>query len=88
MSFIYNNSVKYSDSPNLDAFGRLRVSEITSILEVSHVYDKRPRIVDEVTGGTVTSDFDVNNSQVIMSGTGANSYVIRQTFNHGIYQPG
>jgi hypothetical protein len=88
MSFIYNNSVKYSDSPNLDAFGRLRVSEITSTLEVSHIYDKSPRIVDEVTGGTVTSDFDVNNSQVIMSGTGANSYVIRQTFNHGIYQPG
>lgn len=88
MSFIYNNSVKYSDSPNLDAFGRLRVSEITSLLEVSHVYDKRPRIVDEVTGGTVTSNLDLNNSQVIMSGTGANSYVIRQTFNNGVYQPG
>jgi hypothetical protein len=88
MSFIYNNSIKYSDSPNLDAFNRLRVSEITSLLEVSHVYDKRPEIVDEVTGGTAISDFDLGNSQVVMSGTGADSYVIRQTFNYAVYQPG
>ncbi len=27
MSYIYNNSINYSDSPNIDAFGRLRVSE-------------------------------------------------------------
>ncbi len=88
MSFIYNNEIKYSDSVNLDAFGRIRMSQITSLLEVSQVYDKRPYIVDEVTGGTVTSIFDSGNSQVIMSGTGANSYVIRQTFNTAPYQPG
>lgn len=88
MSFIYNNSVKYSDSPNLDAFGRLRTAEVTSLIEVSQVYDKRPYIVDEVTGGTVTSIHDLGNSQVIMSGAGDNSYVIRQTFNYAIYQPG
>lgn len=88
MSFIYNNSVKYSDSPNLDAFGRLRVSQITSLLEVTHVYDKRPEIVDEVTGGTVISSADTINAKVVMSGTGANSYVIRQTFQSAVYQPG
>lgn len=88
MSFIYNNAVKYSDSPNLDAFGRLRVSDVTSLLEVSQIYDKRPYIVDEVTGGTITSTHDSTNAQVIMSGTGANSYVIRQTFNAAVYQPG
>lgn len=88
MSYIFNNSIKYSDSPNLDAFGRLRVSEITSLLEVSQVYDKRSYIVDEVTGGTVTSIHEPTKAQVVMSGTGANSYVIRQTFNYAVYQPG
>lgn len=88
MAYIYNNKIAYSDSPNLDAFGRLRMSELTSILEVSQVYDKRPYVVDEVTGGTVTSTFNMGLSQVTMSGTGANSYVIRQTFVFAPYQPG
>ncbi len=30
MSFIYNNAIKYSDSPNLDAFGRLRTAAVTN----------------------------------------------------------
>lgn len=88
MSYIFNNQIKYSDSPNLDAFGRLRVSNITSLLEVSHVHDKRPYIIDEVTGGTVTSTWDSSNSQVIMTSSGSNGYVIRQTLNTAVYQPG
>lgn len=88
MSFIFNNEVAYSDSPNLDAFGRLRTADVTSLLEVSQAYDKRPYIVDEVTGGTVTSTHSKVNASVTMSGTGANSYVIRETLNHAIYQPG
>lgn len=88
MSYIFNNSIKYSDSPNLDAFGRLRVSNVTSLLEVTHLYDKQPYLIDEVTGGTVLSYFDSGNSQVVMSGSGSNSYVIRQTFVSAVYQPG
>lgn len=88
MSYIFNNQVAYSDSVNLDAFGRLRVSEGTSILELSQVYDKRPRLVNEVTGGTVTSNHDAVNSCVVMSGTGANSYVIRQSYMVAPYQTG
>ena len=88
MSYIFNNEVTYSDSVNLDAFGRLRTSEVTSVLELSQVYDKRPRLIDEVTGGTVTSTHSIIDSQVVMSGTGANSYVIRQSFMCAPYQPG
>lgn len=88
MSYIFNNEIEYSDSPNLDAFGRLRIADLTSLLEVSQVYDKRPYIVDEITAGTVTSIHDPINAKVTMSGTGANSYVIRQTFASAVYQPG
>jgi len=88
MSFIYNNEVKYSDSSNLDAFGRLRTSNVTSLLEYKHVYDKLPIVINEVTAGTATSIFDKPNSQVVMSVSTTNDYVIRQGVARGIYQPG
>lgn len=88
MSFIYNNQVRYSDSENLDAFGRLRVSEITSLIEYKHVFNKLPLIINEVTAGTATSTFDFINSQVVMSTSTNNDYVIRQGKSRGIYQPG
>lgn len=88
MSFIYNNAVKYSDSPNLDAFGRLRVSDITSLLELTHVYSKQPLLVDEVTAGTATSVWNQTNAEVAMSVTSSGDYVIRQTKQSAIYQPG
>ena len=88
MSFIYNNAVKYSDSPNLDAFGRLRVSEITSLIEITHVYNKQPILIDEVTAGTATSIWNQSNAEVQMSVTTTGDYVIRQTKQSAIYQPG
>ena len=88
MSFIYNNAVKYSDSPNLDAFGRLRTSNVTSLLEYKHTYDKLPLVINEVTAGTATSVYDKPNSQVVMSVATNNDYVIRQGVARGIYQPG
>lgn len=87
MSFIYNNAVKYSDSPNIDAFGRLRVSTITSLLNIRHDLDKNPLIVNEVTGGTCSSIFDEQYARVQMS-AGTNGYVIRQSKAHATYQPG
>lgn len=88
MSYIYNNEIKYSDSPNLDAFGRLRTSNITSLLEYKHTFHKLPLVICEATGGTITSTFDHLNSQVVMTTSANNSYVIRQGKTVAIYQPG
>jgi hypothetical protein len=88
MSFIYNNEIKYSDSQNLDAFGRLRTSNVTSLLEYKHTFDKLPLVINEVTAGTATSIFDLPNSQVVMTTSNNNDYVIRQGKSRGIYQPG
>ena len=88
MSFIFNNSVKYSDSPNLDAFGRLRIAAVTNLLDIKHVYDKNPLQVNEVTAGTATSVFDQQYARVRMSTSANNDLVIRQTKTHPIYQPG
>ena len=88
MSFIYNNSIKYSDSPNMDAFGRLRTSAVTNLVDVKHVYDKNPLQVNEVTAGTATSIFNQEFARVRMSTSANNDLVIRQTKTHPIYQPG
>jgi hypothetical protein len=88
MSFIYNNAIKYSDSPNLDAFGRLRTAAVTNLLDIKHVYDKNPLQVNEVTAGTATSVFNQEYARVRMSTSSNNDLVIRQTKTHPIYQPG
>ncbi len=88
MSFIYNNAVKYSDSPNLDAFGRLRTAAVTNLVDIKHVYDKNPLQVNEVTAGTATSIFSQEYARVRMSTSANNDLVIRQSKTHPIYQPG
>ena len=88
MSFIYNNAVKYSDSPNMDAFGRLRTSAVQNLVDIKHVYDKNPLQVNEVTAGTATSIFNQEFARVRMSTSANNDLVIRQTKTHPIYQPG
>ena len=88
MSFIYNNAVKYSDSPNIDAFGRLRTATVTNLLDIKHAYDKNPLLVNEVTAGTATSVFSQEYARVRMSTSSNNDLVIRQTKTHPVYQPG
>ncbi len=88
MSFIFNNKVSYSDSQNLDAFGRLRTAAVTNLLDIKHVYDKNPLQVNEVTAGTATSIFNQEYARVRMSTSANNDLVIRQTKTHPIYQPG
>jgi hypothetical protein len=88
MSYIYNNAVKYSDSPNLDAFGRLRTAAVQNLIDIKHVYDKNPLQVNEITAGTATSVFNEEYARVRMSTSANNDLVIRQTKTHPIYQPG
>ena len=88
MSYIFNNAVKYSDGPNLDAFGRLRTAAVQNLLDIKHVYVKNPLQVNEVTAGTATSVFQMEYARVRMSTSANNDLVIRQTKTHPIYQPG
>ena len=88
MSYIFNKEIEYADSPNLDAFGRLRVSEITSLIQIKHIYDKLPFQIDEVTAGTATSILNQSNATVAMSVSSSGDYVIRQTKERATYQPG
>ena len=88
MAYIFNNSIKYSNSPNIDAFGRLRVSNPLTLFDSSHRYaDNGLWSSSASTGGSVT----FNSSQGLIDldvNTTNGSEVIRETVKVFPYQPG
>lgn len=88
MAYIFNNSIKYSDSANLDAFGRLRISQLQSIIDVKHTINKLPLIVSEYTAGTATSTLIPSDACVRMTTSANNDIVIRQTKQWATYYSG
>lgn len=72
-----------------DAFQRVRVSEIETIIDVQSQYDKQPLIFNEAVanGGALTHDPDA--SSVLMTTTSTTgSLALRQTKRYLPYQPG
>lgn len=88
LSALRVNVTNLNDSANLDAFGRLRVSQVKTLLDAKHLHDKLPFTFDELLSGTATSTFSANDSMVVMRTSAPNDVVIRQTHIHYNYQPG
>ena len=85
---IFNSEVSYSNSPNIDAFGRLRVSEPFTLFDSSHRFaDNGLWSTGTAAGGTAT--FNPNQGLVDLAVTLASgSEVIRETTKVFSYQPG
>jgi hypothetical protein len=80
---------EYGDTPAIDAFGRLRVSDPFTIFDSKQLHDKQPIFWDEELGGSATSTHVSADSNVEMTVTAnAADYVIRQTKQRFNYQPG
>lgn len=74
---------------NLDAFGRLRVSNPTTIFDSQLQYDKQPLLWLEKTSGSASSTHLPNESAVDMDvTTSASDSIVRQTREYMRYQPG
>lgn len=81
-----NNNIKLDESL-VDAFGRLRVSNPLTILELTHINGKQPNDEIEVITGSATSVSDTNASMITCSTTGTGA-VSLYTRRRGFYQPG
>jgi hypothetical protein len=82
-------NVLFADSPSNDAFGRIRVSNPTTLMDTVFQYGLNPLYWQSSTavGGSIIHS--PNDSGVILSGTTASgSTAIRQTFEYYRYQPG
>jgi len=85
---IMDSEISFKNSPNLDAFGRLRVSNPFTLFDSSHRYaDNGLWSTSTATGGTTT--FNANQGLVDLAVTAASgSEVIRETIKVFAYQPG
>ena len=72
---------------NLDAFGRLRVSEPTTLFDSQNKYTDQNQFASNlVSGGTCT--YNQNSNSFLLSVSGSGSSVTRETTKTFIYQPG
>lgn len=88
MSYIFNNQISYSDSPNLDAFGRLRVSEPYNIFNSALVISSGETIYEAYTTGGGFLLYNENKSEVQFNVTGSGQRVLREQHGYNEYQPG
>jgi len=88
MSYIEDVFIAGQDSANFDAFQRLRVSEVTTLIDIKQLHNKQPLLIDEILNGTATSIHSTDNAATTLETSAANDYVIRQTFQRANYQSG
>ncbi len=83
-------SITFADSPSVDAFGRLRVSELSTFFDSKQILGNLPLIWDEAaTGGASASTHSIPRASSLMTlGTTSGEKIIRQTKRYFNYQPG
>ena len=85
---IFSSEVSYKNSPNIDAFGRLRVSEPFTLFDSSHRFDDNG-LWCTATAVSGTATFDANEGLINLGVTAASgSEVVRETTKVFSYQPG
>jgi len=85
---IMDSEISFKNSPNLDAFGRLRVSEPFTLFDSSHRFDDN-ELWSTATAVSGSATFDANEGLVNLGVTAASgSEVIRETTKVFSYQPG
>lgn len=85
---IISSEISFANTPNIDAFGRLRVSNPFTLFDSSHRFaDNGLWSTSTATGGTAT--FNTNQGLVDLAVTAASgSEVVRETTKVFSYQPG
>lgn len=85
----FGNAVTLADSPQLDAFNRLRVSTPIDLFSSVHQYNTGPLFWESVlNGGAVTHLPNESGIQLSTGGAAAGNYAIHQTKIYHRYQPG
>ena len=85
---IFNSEVSYSNSPNIDAFGRLRVSNPFTLFDSSHRFADN-ELWSTATAVSGSATFNAAQGLVDLAVTAASgSEVVRETTKVFSYQPG
>lgn len=86
----FSLNVQYKDSPNIDAFGRLRTSMPTTLFDSKTLHEKQSLFWSQTANGNASVEFTPNNidASVTLSCNNTGEYAIRQTRQRFNYQPG
>ena len=88
MTYLLDDAIRYDDSANLDAFGRLRISDAFTLGDYKHLYGLDPNFRDTTTpGGTVTFQ-SLQSCARLTTNNSPTASVIHQTKMYHQYQPG
>jgi hypothetical protein len=78
-----------SSQTNIDAFGRLRVSEPFTLADYTHAYGEETELLTKTSGTNSSINFNILKAQAELKvGTGSNDFVIHQSRMYHHYMPG
>lgn len=78
-----------SQSAQIDAFGRQRISNPFTLADYSHVYGEDTELLAKTSGTNSNITFNINQAKAILQvGAGANDYTIHQSRMYHHYMPG
>jgi hypothetical protein len=82
--------LRNSSSPtNIDAFGRLRISNPFTLADYSHVYGEETELLTKTSGTNSNTTFNIDQAKAVLQvGTGANDFTIHQSRMYHHYMPG
>jgi len=87
---ILDNAITIKDSPNLDAFSRLRISNPQTIFNSQFTYNLLPLLYEPITsgGGSVAHNTTDRCANIGLTAAVATDKAYMQTFEYFPYQPG
>jgi len=91
MTELRRNTIETADSASIDAFGRWRVSNPSTLFDSKQLHDNQPLIFDdqEISGSGTGSSHSTNTASSVLSVTASTAGKrVRQTFMRFNYQPG
>jgi hypothetical protein len=78
-----------SQSAQIDAFGRQRISNPFTLADYSHVYGEETELLTKTSGANASISFNVDQAKALLQvGTGANDFTIHQSRMYHHYMPG
>ena len=88
MTYINEQSINFAKSPAIDAFGRLRVSQVNTQFDAKQIHDNLPLFIDEETIGTGSATHSTTLAQSTLTTSATSDAVILQTKQRFNYQSG
>ena len=87
MTYLFDDKISFDNSPNLDAFGRLRTSTPLTLFDSTQRFGKDNNFVESISG-TGSCIYDSNSATTLLSVSTTSDTVILETKKVFAYQPG